>query len=121
MAVACRTQGAHHPATPRPAPEVETVAAGTLPGTFSISSTGEAVYIMELASLPSRAGMGPRLQLVYRSDGGDGVLGAGFSIAGLSAITRCPSRIRAGSRQSRRSLACRQHQGMRMSRRIHRR
>ncbi|WP_434041166.1 MULTISPECIES: RHS repeat-associated core domain-containing protein [Sorangium] len=91
--VACRTHGTHSPATPRPAPEVETVAAGTLPGTFSISSTGEAVYTMELTTVPSRAGMGPRLQLVYRSDAGDGVLGAGFSIAGLSAITRCPSTL----------------------------
>ncbi|WP_437685624.1 RHS repeat-associated core domain-containing protein [Sorangium sp. So ce176] len=91
--VACRTQGTHGPATPRPAPEVETVAAGTIPGTFSISSTGEAVYAMELTTVPSRAGMGPRLQLVYRSDAGDGVLGAGFSIAGLSAITPCPSNL----------------------------
>ncbi|WP_437877018.1 FG-GAP-like repeat-containing protein [Sorangium sp. So ce513] len=91
--IACRTERAHRPATPRPAPEVETVAAGTIPGTFSISSTGEAVYTMDLTTVPSRAGMGPRLQLVYRSDAGDGVLGAGFSIAGLSAITRCPKNL----------------------------
>ncbi|WP_437620613.1 RHS repeat-associated core domain-containing protein [Sorangium sp. So ce1151] len=91
--VACRTQRAHGPATSRPAPEVETVAAGTIPGTFSITSTGEAVYTMDLASPPSRAGMGPRIQLAYRSDGGDGVLGLGFSIAGLSAIRRCPSTL----------------------------
>ncbi|WP_437811151.1 RHS repeat-associated core domain-containing protein [Sorangium sp. So ce1078] len=91
--VACRTQGAHSSATSRPAPQVETVAAGTIPGTFSITSTGEAVYTMNLASPPSRAGVGPRIELVYRSDGGDGVLGAGFSIAGLSAITRCPKSL----------------------------
>ncbi|XXY49986.1 RHS repeat-associated core domain-containing protein [Sorangium sp. So ce269] len=91
--VPCRTQRAHSPAVDRPAPEVETVAAGTMPGTFSITSTGEAVYTMDLASLPARAGVGPRIQLVYRSDGGDGVLGAGFSLAGLSAITRCPSNL----------------------------
>ncbi|WP_438016236.1 RHS repeat-associated core domain-containing protein [Sorangium sp. So ce315] len=91
--IACRTERAHRPATSRPAPEVETVAAGTIPGTFSISITGEAVYTMDLTTVPSRAGMGPRLQLVYRSDAGDGVLGAGFSIAGLSAITRCPSTL----------------------------
>ncbi|WP_437933510.1 RHS repeat-associated core domain-containing protein [Sorangium sp. So ce341] len=91
--VACRTQSARSPATSLPAPEVETVAAGTIPGTFSITSTGEAVYSMDLASPPSRAGVGPRIELVYRSDGGDGVLGAGFSIAGLSAITRCPKSL----------------------------
>jgi hypothetical protein len=91
--VACRTQRAHAPATSRPAPEVETVAAGTIPGAFSITSTGEALYTMDLASPPSRAGMGPGLQIVYRSDGGDGVLGNGFSLAGLSAITRCPKSL----------------------------
>ncbi|XXT49991.1 RHS repeat-associated core domain-containing protein [Sorangium sp. So ce542] len=91
--VACRTQSARSPATSRPAPEVETVAVGTIPGTFSMTSTGEAVYTMELASPPPRAGMGPRIELVYRSDGGDGVLGAGFSIAGLSAIARCPKSL----------------------------
>ncbi|HTN82835.1 MAG TPA: SpvB/TcaC N-terminal domain-containing protein, partial [Sorangium sp.] len=91
--VPCRTQRAHSPAVDRPAPEVESVAAGTIPGTFSITSTGEAVYTMDLASVPARAGVGPRIQLVYRSDGGDGVLGAGFSLAGLSAITRCPSSL----------------------------
>ncbi|MGK3959481.1 RHS repeat-associated core domain-containing protein [Sorangium sp. So ce118] len=91
--VPCRTQRAHSPAVDRPAPEVETVAAGTIPGTFSITSTGEAVYTMDLAPLPARAGVGPRIQLVYRSDGGDGVLGAGFSLAGLSAISRCPSNL----------------------------
>ncbi|MGK3969858.1 RHS repeat-associated core domain-containing protein [Sorangium sp. So ce118] len=91
--IACRTQRAHGPATSRPAPEVETVAAGTIPGTFSITSTGDAVYTMDLASLPSRVGMRPQIQLVYRSDGGDGVLGAGFSITGLSAITRCPKSL----------------------------
>ncbi|WP_437605689.1 RHS repeat-associated core domain-containing protein [Sorangium sp. So ce834] len=93
--IACRTQRAHSPAADRPVPEVETVAAGTIPGTFYISSTGEAVYTMELASPPSRAGVGPRIELVYRSDSdsGDGVLGAGFSIAGLSAIARCPKSL----------------------------
>ncbi|WP_437815115.1 RHS repeat-associated core domain-containing protein [Sorangium sp. So ce1078] len=94
--IACRTQSAHSPAADRPAPAVETVAAGTIPGTFSITSTGDAVYTMELASLPSRAGVGPRIELVYRGDRGDrgdGVLGAGFSIAGLSAITRCPKSL----------------------------
>ncbi|MDC0682432.1 RHS repeat-associated core domain-containing protein [Sorangium atrum] len=91
--VACRTQRAHSPATSRPAPEVETVAAGTIPGTFSITSTGESVYAMDLATPPSRAGMGPGLQIVYRSDGGDGVLGNGFSLTGLSAITPCPKSL----------------------------
>ena len=35
----------------------------------------------------------PRLALTSTSSTGDGVLGAGFSLAGLSAITRCPSNV----------------------------
>ncbi|KYF61036.1 type IV secretion protein Rhs [Sorangium cellulosum] len=48
---------------------------------------------MPLASVPGRAGVEPRLALHYDSGAGEGVLGAGFSIAGLSAITRCPKNL----------------------------
>src|SRR5262249_53336769 len=69
-----------------------TVPAGTLRGTFAVTSTGEATYTMPLVTVPGRAGVEPRLAIAY--DGaGDGVLGTGFSIAGLSAITRCTQNL----------------------------
>jgi len=75
-----------------PAGAMKTASAGTLPGSFSVTSTGEASYVIPLVTVPGRAGMEPRLAVVY--DGaGDGVLGAGFSVAGLSAITRCPQTL----------------------------
>src|SRR5277367_6454992 len=71
----------------------KTVSAGTLPGSFSVTSTGEATYVMPLTTVPGRAGVEPRLALTYDSSGDDGVLGVGFSLAGLSAITRCPQNL----------------------------
>ncbi|WP_437570485.1 RHS repeat-associated core domain-containing protein [Sorangium sp. So ce542] len=74
-------------------PRSETVAAGAIGGTFSASSTGEATYTMPLAVPPGRAGMQPELAVSYDSSGGEGVLGMGFSVTGLSAVTRCPRTI----------------------------
>ena len=69
-----------------------TAPAGTIPGSFSVTSSGEATYAMPLTSVPGRAGVEPRLAVAYDGSG-DGVLGAGFSLSGLSAITRCPSHL----------------------------
>jgi hypothetical protein len=69
------------------------VSAGSVPGTFSITSTGEATYVMPLVAVPGRAGVEPKLALVYDSAAGNGLLGVGFSLAGLSAITRCPKSL----------------------------
>ncbi|WP_438023101.1 RHS repeat-associated core domain-containing protein [Sorangium sp. So ce233] len=91
--IACRTRDPGEPTRAGGAPGVETVAAGATPGTFSVTSTGEATYVMPLVSVPGRAGVEPRLALHYDSGAGEGVLGAGFSIAGLSAIARCPKNL----------------------------
>jgi len=75
---------------PADLPATETVSAGTMRGAFAVSSTGEATYSLPLLVPPGRAGMQPSLSVRYDSSAGDGPLGKGFSIAGLSAITRCP-------------------------------
>ena len=48
---------------------------------------------MPLTTVPGRAGVEPKLSLTYDSSGDNGVLGMGFSLAGLSAISRCPQNI----------------------------
>src|SRR3954470_14697553 len=94
--IACPPHTPRRPAASGGAPgttTTNTVPAGATPGTFSISSTGEATYVMPLVAAPGRAGVEPSLSLTYDSAGGDGVLGVGFSLGGLSAISRCPSNL----------------------------
>ena len=74
-------------------PVVKTTGVYAIPGSFSVTSSGEATYVMPLQAPPARA-MAPQLAIRFDSSGYDGVLGAGFSITGLpGAITRCPSSL----------------------------
>lgn len=64
---------------------------GSLPGAVVVDNTGTANYSIPLSVPPGRAGTQPDLSLVYNSGGSDGVLGVGWSIGGLSAISRGPN------------------------------
>ncbi|MYM57744.1 type IV secretion protein Rhs [Vibrio sp. OCN044] len=59
-----------------------------LSGEFAASG-GEATYSLPLSVSPGRAGHQPSLSLEYRSDSPNGMLGMGWSIGGVSAISRC--------------------------------
>lgn len=58
-----------------------------------MNAFGQAQYTIPIRVPPGRAGVEPHLALQYNSAGADGYLGVGWSVAGLSAITRCPKTI----------------------------
>ncbi|WP_437983585.1 FG-GAP-like repeat-containing protein [Sorangium sp. So ce117] len=63
---------------------------GKTPGSFTVGdSDGAAVYSIPLQVAPGRAAMQPELGILYHSDKGNGYLGVGFSLQGLSSIARC--------------------------------
>jgi RHS repeat-associated protein len=79
-------------------PPVGAPVTGTLAGNLSVGPTGAAIYTVPIAVPPGVAGVAPNLSLVYNSQGGDGVAGQGWELAGLSTIHRCPrTRIQDGA------------------------
>jgi hypothetical protein len=61
---------------------------GSLDGSLSVNSQGAAQYTVPIQVVPGVAGMEPDLSLGYNSQAGIGILGKGWSINGLSTITR---------------------------------
>ena len=70
-----------------------TPAVGTLPGHFTVSPTGAAIYRIPIAVAPGVNGLEPHLALVYQGDTGGSQLGLGWSLAGFSEIARCPDTV----------------------------
>ncbi|MGN6225485.1 toxin TcdB middle/N-terminal domain-containing protein, partial [Pseudoxanthomonas sp.] len=63
---------------------------------FRVDESGAATYDVPLYAVPGTAGVEPRLSLSYSSQAGYGPLGKGWSIGGLSSITRCRATREAG-------------------------
>src|SRR5262249_48962415 len=62
---------------------------GYLPASWNVKPTGQFIYSIPLDVPTGRAGMHPTLSLNYDSAAGNGLLGVGWSLGGLSSITRC--------------------------------
>src|SRR5581483_7392147 len=75
------------------APQSSFAQSMTLPGKFSVGSSGSATYNVPIALPPGTAGLVPSLSLEYNSQGSNGLLGIGWSLGGLPSIGRCPQTV----------------------------
>lgn len=75
-------------------PESDRVAATA--AEFRVDESGAATYSVALYGVPGTAGVQPKLALEYSSQAGPGVMGKGWSISGMSTISRCRSTREAG-------------------------
>ena len=64
---------------------------GITEGQLSVSLSGGANYTIPIAVPPGINGIVPQISLVYNSQGGNGVAGFGWNIAGVSTISRIPA------------------------------
>jgi RHS repeat-associated protein len=62
---------------------------GSTDGQLRVNESGAATYAINIATPAGTAGVAPQLALSYSSQGQNGLLGQGWSLSGLSAITRC--------------------------------
>ena len=62
---------------------------GATPGAFNVSQSGAATFSVPIKLPPAVGGMAPNLSLRYSSQSGNGLLGLGWQVNGISYITRC--------------------------------
>ncbi|MCX2185691.1 VCBS repeat-containing protein [Streptomyces sp. SKN60] len=81
-------------AFPLPDAPSKAVKSGFLAGAGSVSSSGAFTYQVPLEVPAGRGGVQPSLSLDYSSQGGDGIVGLGWAVSGMSSsITRCGKRL----------------------------
>jgi hypothetical protein len=62
---------------------------GAIQADFKVNESGAATYNIKIYTPPGTAGVAPQVSLAYSSQGGNGVMGKGWSISGTSGISRC--------------------------------
>jgi len=66
-----------------------TALVGSIRGNFRVNEQGDATYSIAILAAPGTAGVTPQISLDYSSGGGDGMVGIGWTVGGLSSISRC--------------------------------
>lgn len=84
--------------TPPPPPSYESsyygpFDVGSLQGEFNVSPSGSASYSLGIDTPPGINGMKPQVGVSYDSQAGNGLMGIGWGVTGLSEITRCPKTL----------------------------
>lgn len=69
---------------------------GATAAEFRVDESGAATYSIPIYAVPGTTGVSPKIALSYSSQGGYGPIGKGWSISGLSSITRCRATREAG-------------------------
>jgi YD repeat-containing protein len=67
--------------------------AGRTVGAFSVDAVGQANYSIPIWAPRGPNGLQPNIALTYNSSQGNGNVGVGWSIAGVSSITRCDKTV----------------------------
>lgn len=68
-------------------------AVGVLDGELSITPSGSAAYTIPIKLPPGVGNVQPDLALTYNSQAGNGMVGLGWSVSGISVINRCPKNL----------------------------
>jgi RHS repeat-associated protein len=78
------------PPAPLPEPPLPTeTVPGAVAGTFAVNARGRATYAVPITVPPGRDGMQPDLSIDFVDGASNGLVGMGWSIGGLSSISRC--------------------------------
>lgn len=66
---------------------------GSIPFESAATPSGGIVYSIPVACTPGRNGLQPNISVVYNSQGGNGIIGYGWDIGGLSTISRATTNL----------------------------
>ncbi|HLF29880.1 MAG TPA: putative Ig domain-containing protein, partial [Xanthomonadales bacterium] len=90
---------------PSMTPDATSSAVGATAGVFRVDDTGNATYSMPIFTAPGSGGLAPQISLDYSSRAGNGPLGVGWSLGGVSAITRCSRTLEQDGKSGQRGIS----------------